>query len=112
MSIISAFKDYNTDQNFFQIIYGESILNDAISIVSYETCAYYEQSNGFMQNIWSALLYFIVVMLGSTLIGFFTGFITAIILKIVSSKVKRIERIEIGLMVIIPWVSYLIAQVI
>jgi NhaP-type Na+/H+ or K+/H+ antiporter len=111
VAIISAFKDYNTDANFFQIVLGESILNDAVSIVFYETCLKYGPSS-FAEKIFEAFLSFLLNIFGSTILGFSIGFLTAIFLKLISSKVKQIERIEISLMVILPWVSYLTAQVI
>jgi NhaP-type Na+/H+ or K+/H+ antiporter len=111
VSVISAFKDYTTDPNFYQIVYGESILNDAVSIVFYETCLKYS-SDSFVTNIFEAILTFLFDIIGSILLGYVIGFLTAIFLKSISGKVKRIEKIEISLMVVLPWVSYLTAQVI
>ncbi len=41
--------------------------------------------------------------------GFVIGYLTAVFLKNIG-RVKNIEKIEIGLMVILPWISYLTAQ--
>ena len=111
VGIISSFKDYSTDANFYQILYGESILNDAVSIVFYETCINYQNnSDSFVETFFKGLLSFFLNITGSTLLGFFIGFLTAVFLKMISGRVKNIEKIEIGLMVILPWVSYLTAQ--
>ncbi len=110
VAIISAFKDYNTDPNFFQIVLGESILNDAVSIVFYETCINYDPDS-FAEKLFQAVKSFLLNIIGSTLLGLIIGFLTAIFLKFMSTRVKQIEKIEIGLMVILPWVSYLSAQV-
>jgi len=110
VAIISAFKEYDTDTNFFQIVLGESILNDAVSIVFYETCLKYGPSS-FAEKIILPFLSFLINIFGSTILGFTIGFLTAIFLKTISSKVQQIEKMEISLMVILPMVSYLAAQV-
>jgi NhaP-type Na+/H+ or K+/H+ antiporter len=109
VAIISAFKDYQTDPNFFQIIYGESILNDAVSIVFYDTCVNFYEGSLF-KMILSGVMTFTLNIIGSTILGFAIGFLTAVFLKLISGRIKNIERIEISLMVILPWVSYLTAQ--
>ncbi len=109
VSIIASFKEYKTDPNFFQIIFGESILNDVVGIVLYETCLKY--STDIVKNIYEAILEFIIGIFGSILLGYAIGFLTAIFLKTISTKVKKIEKIEISLMAILPWVSYLSSQV-
>ena len=109
VAIISAFKDYQTDPNFFQIIFGESILNDAVSIVFYDTCINFG-SGSVLEVIGSGVMSFSLNIIGSTILGFAIGYFTAVFLKLISGKIKNIERIEISLMVILPWVSYLTAQ--
>lgn len=110
VGIISSFKEYSTDANFYQILYGESILNDAVSIVFYETCLGQNYSDSIFETIIKSILNFFLNITGSTLLGFFIGYLTAVFLKMISGRVKNIEKIEIGLMVILPWVSYLTAQ--
>jgi NhaP-type Na+/H+ or K+/H+ antiporter len=108
--ILSAFKDFQTDPNFFQLVYGESILNDVVSIVFYETVVSYKYSESVFHNFFNSAVYFTVAIFGSTLIGYAIGYLTALSLRLLSKRVKNIERIEIGLMVLLPWVSYLAAQ--
>jgi NhaP-type Na+/H+ or K+/H+ antiporter len=109
--IMSAFRDFSFNNDILQIVYGESILNDAISIVFYQISSQYNKKDTFLENFRDSTLGFFLIILGSTIIGLLVGFLTAIFLKIISSKVKRIERIELGLMIILPWISYLTAQV-
>lgn len=59
----------------------------------------------------NGMLYFLKVILSSILIGYFLGYITAFFLSLISGKVKDIHKFEIGIMMILPWVSYLVAQV-
>jgi sodium/hydrogen exchanger 8 len=111
VSIITAFKEYDTDPNFFSIVLGESILNDAISIVFYETTLRYETDESIVYTIFSGMLYFVVVIISSIIIGYLIGYLSALFLSLISGKVKDIHKFEIGIMMILPWVSYLVAQV-
>lgn len=113
VSVLATFKYYPVNPNFFQLIFGESIMNDAVSIVFYESSVKLGiiQASGI--EILNTIGRFILVFVGSVCLGFFTGYLTAIILKFVSQKrVQNINNIEIGLVLIIPWVCYLIASII
>lgn len=57
------------------------------------------------------MLFFLKVIISSIAIGYIFGYITAFGLSKISGKVKDIHKFEIGIMMILPWVSYLIAQV-
>lgn len=107
VAILSTFKDYTIDSNFFQLIYGESILNDAISIVFYETCVKF--SIGESSILYSIGL-FLLIFFGSIILGYIIGYLTALFLRIISNKVKNIKKVEVSLMIILPWLSYLTAQ--
>ena len=37
VSVLSIFKEMNADMNLFTIVFGESIFNDAVAIVMYQT---------------------------------------------------------------------------
>lgn len=109
--ILGAFKDFTVDPNFYQLIFGESLMNDAVSIVFYEAGVDYNKDKAVMINVLISLGKFFLVMLGSISVGFIFGYLSALILKYVAYKrVKNIINIEIGLLLILPWVSYLLAQ--
>jgi NhaP-type Na+/H+ or K+/H+ antiporter len=108
--ILSAFKEFQVDPSFFQIVYGESILNDVVSIVFYETVVFYQYTETVYSNFFNTVLYFLAAIFGSTFIGYAIGYLTALGLRLMSKRVSNIEQIEIGLMVLLPWVSYLAAQ--
>jgi len=36
VAVLSIFKELNCDKNLFALIFGESILNDAMAIISYK----------------------------------------------------------------------------
>jgi sodium/hydrogen exchanger 8 len=112
VSVLALFKEMNADINLYSIVFGESIFNDAIGIVMYreihksnfedESIAY-----DFLQTIIS----FMIIFIGSFLIGAVSALIIAYLLKRQSrSSQPTNANIEISMMILCPWVSYLIAE--
>lgn len=111
--ILSAFKDYYVDPSFFQVLFGESLMNDAVSIVFYEASSNVITGAKYVfKDLVITLTKFIIVLIGSISLGYFTGYLSSLLLKFMPvQKLKNIEAIEVGLVVILPWVSYLLAQI-
>lgn len=107
VAILSSFKEYHIDKTLFILIFGESILNDAVSIILYNTAAGSKEGNrGFSQITFE----FLKVFLGSILIGMLIGMITSYILKNQDPNKEITENKEQTLLTVIPWVSYLIGE--
>lgn len=112
VSVLATFKEYDVDLNFYQLIFGESMLNDAVSIVFYEASIHLNNESSLGLGLLNMFGKFILVFVGSVLLGWITGYLTAFILKVCSKKeFKKMEKIEIGLVLLIPWISYLLATI-
>ena len=114
VSVLATFKDFPVEPNFFQLIFGESIMNDAVSIVFYESSVKYKDEHlysSFAINILFTFGRFALVFIGSLVMGFVSGYLAALLLKFASTKnPEYLQRIEIGIVMIVPWVFYLIAS--
>lgn len=73
----------NIDNNLYYLIFGESILNDAVALILFGTFAseIQSQESNTTKLFGYAILKFILVFLGSFLIGIIIGVLTAFILK-------------------------------
>jgi len=78
---LSAFKTFTVDPNFYQIIFGESILNDAVSILFYDTVGNFRQNEQVGLSILYSIFEFILMFFGSFLLGYVIGFLTAFVLN-------------------------------
>ncbi len=105
--ILAAFKQYTTDSNFFLLVFGESILNDAVSMVFYDSVSEYTGGGSNFNKFFYPLIKFFVILIGSTIVGILIGFIASVILKFQ----KNNFRMEIGFMLTFPWFSYLLCHV-
>lgn len=112
VTVLAIFKEINTDLSIYTLVFGESIFNDAICIVLYRTITdfEYDDSKNMIVQLSAPFAQFIILFVGSFLIGAISALIIGYILK----KGKRSKTIkinnEISMMILCPWVSYLIAE--
>lgn len=78
VAVIAIFKELNADANLHAIVFGESIFNDAIGIVAYDTIKTIgKESMG--EELIGALMKFIVIFAGSLFIGMISALLVAFI---------------------------------
>lgn len=109
VTILAIFNMYKVEPKLYTVIFGESILNDAIAIVLFETAQRYGPSGGAGDSLTALKLFeaigvFLLVFFGSLLIGVAVGILTALGLKY--THVRREPKIESCLIVLIAYASY------
>ena len=107
VTILAIFNTYKVDPKLYTIIFGESILNDAIAIVIFETAQRYNNAGHKSAGILSffeATGIFLLVFFGSLLVGVIVGIGTALLLKF--TYVRRTPKIESCLILLIPYATY------
>jgi len=114
VSVLAIFKEMNADKTLWSLIFGESILNDAISIVSYNTVVKVAtETTGSLHPV----IRFAIIFFGSLGIGIAIGVVCAYILKKYfgteagsPDSTSAQFGTETTFMIIAPWVSYLIGE--
>ncbi|UKZ82353.1 hypothetical protein TrVFT333_010140 [Trichoderma virens FT-333] len=108
VTILAIFNTYKVDPKLYTIIFGESILNDAIAIVIFETAQYIKKSEGKANygiiSFFDGIGMFLLVFFGSMLIGIVVGIGTALLLKF--TYVRRFPKIESCLIILIAYATY------
>lgn len=111
VTILAIFNTYKVDPKLYTVIFGESILNDAIAIVIFETAQSYkggaEETYGFI-NFFEGVGLFLLNFFGSLLIGVLFGVGTALALKF--TYIRRYPQIETCMVVLVSYASYFFAQ--
>lgn len=112
VTILAIFNAYKVDPKLYTVIFGESILNDAVAIVLFETAKKYYQGpvEGAKANVltivslFEAIGIFLLVFFGSLFIGVMIGIATTLGLKF--THVRRFPKIESCLVILIAYASY------
>ena len=113
VTILAIFNTYKVDPKLYTVIFGESILNDAIAIVIFETAQRYRPGgvrHGALSaaGFFEAIGYFFLIFFGSLLLGVAVGIGTALLLKY--TLVRRFPKTESCLVILIAYASYYFAN--
>ena len=81
VAVLAIFKEMDADENLYSIVFGESIFNDAIGIVLFETVKVMgnDPTKSSKDEVLEAIGRFSLVFAGSVVIGAMTALITAFI---------------------------------
>ena len=112
VTILAIFNTYKVDPKLYTVIFGESILNDAVAIVLFETAQRYKEGGaagtlGFI-SLLEGVGIFLAVFFGSLVIGVIVGVGTALGLKY--TYVRRFPKIESCLIILIAYASYFLSN--
>lgn len=104
VTILSIFNAYKVDPKLYTIIFGESLLNDAISIVMFETCQKFHGKNVQFSSFFEGIGIFLMTFTVSLLIGCMIGMLVALFLK--HTYIRRYPQIESCLILLVAYESY------
>ncbi|XP_061305627.1 sodium/hydrogen exchanger 3 isoform X1 [Pezoporus flaviventris] len=109
VAVLAVFEEVHVNEVLFIIVFGESLLNDAVTVVLYnvfESFVTIGPENVTGTECVKGIVSFFVVSLGGTLVGIFFAFL----LSLVSRFTKHVRIIEPGFVFIISYLSYLTAE--
>ncbi|KAK9449355.1 Cation/H+ exchanger [Limtongia smithiae] len=104
ITILSIFNSYKVDPRLYAIIFGESMLNDAVSIVMFETTQKFHGESADISSLFQGIWIFLMTFTISLLIGAIVGVMTALILRY--TKVRDMASIETCLIILFAYGSY------
>ncbi|ETW09714.1 sodium/hydrogen exchanger 3, variant 3 [Aphanomyces invadans] len=109
VTTLAVFQELHVDPKLFYIVFGESVLNDAISIVLFNTFVkFIGVTEVHAHAVSYAVLDFIGVCVGSILVGVTFGCLSSIALK----HVKGLAVMhEVSLFVLVAYIPFLVAEV-
>ncbi|XP_068928493.1 sodium/hydrogen exchanger 8 isoform X2 [Petaurus breviceps papuanus] len=112
VATIAIFNALNVDPVLNMLVFGESILNDAVSIVLTNTAEGLTRKNmsdvSGWQTFLQALGYFLKMFFGSAALGTLTGLISALVLKHID--LRKTPSLEFGMMIIFAYLPYGLAE--
>ncbi|XP_065028372.1 sodium/hydrogen exchanger 6-like isoform X2 [Musa acuminata AAA Group] len=110
VTVLSIFQELGTDVNIYALVFGESVLNDAMAISLYRTMSSVRHSKSSGQSLALAVLKFLETFFGSMSSGVGVGFISALLFKYAGLDVDNLHNLESCLFVLFPYFSYMLAE--
>ncbi|XP_058984301.1 sodium/hydrogen exchanger 6 [Musca domestica] len=113
LTILAIFHDLNVDVNLYALVFGESVLNDAVAIVlsgAIQNYGEHYSSTGEFETyaFFRALSDFFGIFMLSLLIGALMGCFTALLTKF--TRVRDFPLLESALFVLMSYSTFLIAE--
>ncbi|XP_053200996.1 Na(+)/H(+) exchanger protein 7-like [Panonychus citri] len=107
VAVIAIFQEVNVDKALYFLVFGESLLNDAVVVTMYNTMTTFAASSGIsLYHVFLAFLSFITVSGGGIIIGIIFGGFTSFITKY-TSQVRVIEPL---IVILCAYLSYFTAE--
>ncbi|XP_066477432.1 sodium/hydrogen exchanger 4 [Tiliqua scincoides] len=109
-SVLAVFEEMSVNEQLYMMIFGESLLNDGITVVLYNILISFTQMHRFEEiepvDILAGFARFFVVSLGGLLFGIVFGFVAAFMTRFT----QNISAIEPLLVFMFSYLSYLAAE--
>uniref|UniRef100_A0A0R0J927 Sodium/hydrogen exchanger n=1 Tax=Glycine max TaxID=3847 RepID=A0A0R0J927_SOYBN len=109
VTVLSIFQELGTDVNLYALVFGESVLNDAMAISLYRTMSVVK-SHPSGQNFFMVIVRFLETFVGSMSSGVGVGFISALLFKYAGLDIDNLQNLESCLFVLFPYFSYMLAE--
>ncbi|XP_018305222.1 sodium/hydrogen exchanger 3 isoform X1 [Mycetomoellerius zeteki] len=110
VAVLAVFEEIHVNEILYIVVFGESLLNDAVTVVLYHMFETYSEmgpSRIIYTDVLSGLASFLVVAIGGTVIGIVWGFATGFVTRF-THQVRVIEPIFIFVM---AYLAYLSAEI-
>ncbi|KAJ1926489.1 monovalent cation:H+ antiporter, CPA1 (nhx1) [Tieghemiomyces parasiticus] len=108
VTVLAVFQQLKVDPKLYTIIFGESMLNDAVSIVLYESYKRFRGQTLHLGNMIQIIGLFFLVFTVSLLIGLLAGAFCALVLKL--TQLHRFRHLEICFITMVAYNTYFISN--
>uniref|UniRef100_A0A8C9V2K1 Sodium/hydrogen exchanger n=1 Tax=Scleropages formosus TaxID=113540 RepID=A0A8C9V2K1_SCLFO len=109
VAVLAVFEEVHVNETLFIIVFGESLLNDAVTVVLYKVyISFVEVGPGNVQtaDYFKGVASFLIVSIGGTMVGL----IFAVILAFITRFTKRVRIIEPLFVFLLVYLAYLTAE--
>jgi sodium/hydrogen exchanger 8 len=113
VSTLAVFQKKKVNPQLFYLVFGESVLNDALAIVLFESFKKFVSEENNFGTIAIGILGFafelFVCSIGSLCLGYASGLFAAFIFKTIDMRHHRL--LEISLYIVLMYIPFLIAEI-
>ncbi|XP_062404478.1 sodium/hydrogen exchanger 5 [Sardina pilchardus] len=109
VAVLAVFEEVHINETLFIIVFGESLLNDAVTVVLYKVYMSFVEvgpGNVMTADYFKGVASFLIVSIGGTLVGL----IFAVILAFTTRFTKKVRIIEPLFVFLLVYLAYLTAE--
>ncbi|CAM4390116.1 sodium/hydrogen exchanger 2 [Caretta caretta] len=107
VAVLAVFENIHVNEQLYILVFGESLLNDAVTVVLYNLFKTFCQMHTIETiDVFAGIAKFVVVGIGGVLIGIFLGFVAAFTTRF-THKIRVIEPLFVFLY---SYLSYITAE--
>ncbi|XP_068456392.1 sodium/hydrogen exchanger 6-like [Clinocottus analis] len=113
VTVLAIFNELKVDVDLYALLFGESVLNDAVAIVLSSSIGAYQPAGDNSHSFEAMAMLksfgvFLGVFSGSFALGVATGFMTALVTKF--TKLRDFPLLETALFFLMSWSTFLLAE--
>ncbi|KAM4546253.1 sodium/hydrogen exchanger 6-like [Fundulus diaphanus] len=113
VTVLAIFNELKVDVDLYALLFGESVLNDAVAIVLSSSIVAYQPAGDNSHSfegmaVLKSFGIFLGVFSGSFALGMATGVMTALVTKF--TKLRDFPLLETGLFFLMSWSTFLLAE--
>ncbi|XP_068438676.1 sodium/hydrogen exchanger 5 [Clinocottus analis] len=109
VAVLAVFEEVHVNDTLFIIVFGESLVNDAVTVVLYKVYISFVEvgvENVQTADYFKGVASFLIVSIGGTLVGL----VFAVILGFITRFTKKVRIIEPLLVILLVYLAYLTAE--
>ncbi|GAV70272.1 LOW QUALITY PROTEIN: Na_H_Exchanger domain-containing protein [Cephalotus follicularis] len=110
VTVLSIFQELGTDTNLYALVFGESVLNDAMAISLYRTMSLLRRNVSVEHNVLKVIVRFLETFVGSLSAGMFCETLIPRLFKYAGLDIDNLQNLECCLFVLFPYFSYMLAE--
>ena len=113
VSTLAVFSSKRVDPHLFYLVFGESVMNDAVGLVLFNAFAKFVSHNNTAGKVTLGILEFCVIFIvnfaGSLILGIVSGILAAMLLK--CADMRQNTLLELSLYIMIMYVPFFLAEI-
>eukprot|EP00039_Didymoeca_costata_P011351 m.158917 g.158917 ORF g.158917 m.158917 type:complete len:602 (+) comp15144_c0_seq1:203-2008(+) len=108
VTVLAIYHDLHVDNTLYALVFGESVMNDAVALVLFSTIERMKETEFNSANIMYSVLVFLVTFFGSFACGCIMGMGTSLITKF--TNIGAFPLLETTLFVLLSYMTFLIGE--
>lgn len=101
VSVLAVFAELRVDPNLFYLVFGESVINDAVGVVLFNTFSKFVGYKITFESSMIALADFLLIFFGSLLVGYIVGVVFAFICRTVDFRDQLLMELSAYILLVL-----------